>query len=90
MASISDIRSRPKFFVWKKNFNPDNLCAICKDHQIVTAVKWGCDFIITTDLQAKEKDALKTHIHAWCISDKDKPEGNPPSCFREYQDAGYV
>jgi len=89
LASISDIRNKQKFFILKKNVNPDNLCEVCKNHKIVIAVKWGCDYIITTDLGAKTKGELKDHIHIWCTSDKDKPEGKPPSCFKEYKDAGY-
>lgn len=90
MASVSDIRTKPKFFVLKKNFHPDKLCNICKSHTNILVVKWGCDYIITTDLLAKHKGELKSKIHAWCENDKGKTEGKAPECFGEYQDAGYV
>lgn len=90
MASVSDIRTKPKFFVLKKNYHPANLCDICKAHNIVLVVKWGCDYIVTTDLLAKHKGELKSRIHAWCEKDKNKKEGKPPKCFGEYKDAGYV
>lgn len=90
MASVSDIRTKPKFFVLKKNHHPEKLCKICKLHTNILVVKWGCDYIITTDLLAKHKGELKSKIHAWCESDKGKKDGKPPECFGEYQDAGYV
>jgi hypothetical protein len=85
MASVSDIRAKPKFFVRKKNCKVDQLCELCKNHKIIVAVKWGCDWIIYTDLLVKNKKDLGPRLHVWCEED-----GVPPNCFREYQDAGYV
>lgn len=89
MASVADIKAKQKFFVLKKNAHKENLCSICQQHEIIIAMKWGCDYIITTDLIAKSKNELAQHIHVWCETDKDKPEGKPPKCFGEYKDAGY-
>jgi hypothetical protein len=85
MASVSDIRGKPKFFQWKKNYKPDNLCELCKQHKYIIAVKWGCDWIIYTDLLITKKKELGTKLHAWCEED-----GVAPNCFKEYQDKGYV
>lgn len=85
MASVSDIRVKPKFFVLKKNAKLDNLCKVCIQHKIIIAAKWGCDWVIFTDLLVKNKTQLGPRIHAWCEEDN-----KPPACFREYQDAGYV
>lgn len=94
MASISDIRKdKPKWFVLKKNANLANLCEVCKKHKIIVAVKWGCDFVITTDLVAKDKSHLTTQLHVWCEDNQgleNEKDYTPPQCFREYQDAGFV
>jgi len=89
VAAIADIKPKPKFFELRKNYNKNNLCEVCKEHKIIVAMKWGCDYIITTDLLAQDKAHLKSHIHVWCVSDKNKPEGKSPPCFREYKDVGY-
>lgn len=85
MASVSDIRTKPKFFIRKKNANIANLCESCLQHKIIIAVKWGCDWILFTDLLVDSKKKLGPKLHAWCEED-----GKPPSCFMEYKDAGYV
>ena len=85
MASIADIRERRKFFVRKKNYDPNDLCEICRNHTIIMAQKISCDYFIfsnfnVTDIDLKNRQA----IHYWCrIHDS-------PRCFRAYKDAGFV